>query len=183
MKFHTYVYFVLTFELICISIALCIHRHLINLFIGSNIIAYQYTTHFLLCTGMINKWKLPIMPSSGGCGALCKLRPRTLSAPITPFFYTTTHSLNKIPLLLAMISFPVFVSLALVPFTFAQSTDDAGLQIAGVQANFQSALLVPQLLPTFSPSAALAVSFEGVGNTASGTPLTQDRRDILQLCR
>jgi len=72
-----------------------------------------------------------------------------------------------------MFSFITFVSLALIPFSLAQSTGDVGVQIEAIEAHFSNAGLVPSLLATFSPTAILSVSFDGVGAVAPGTPLTQ----------
>lgn len=73
-----------------------------------------------------------------------------------------------------MISFPILAALALVPFSVAQS-NDPGLQIAAIEAHFSNAGLVPNLLTSFSPEASLTVNFNGVGDVAPGTALTQDR--------
>jgi hypothetical protein len=74
-----------------------------------------------------------------------------------------------------MVSLSVLVSLAFIPFTFSQSTNnsDVGLQIAAIQAHFSNAGIVPSLLTTFSPSAVMSVAFNGVGDVAPGTLLTE----------
>lgn len=74
-----------------------------------------------------------------------------------------------------MISLSVFVALALIPFTFSQSTssNDTGIQIAAIQAHFTNAKIVPDLLATFAPSAVLNVGFSAVGDITPGTPMTQ----------
>jgi phosphatidylethanolamine-binding protein len=72
-----------------------------------------------------------------------------------------------------MISLSVSTVLALIPFTFAQSTN-AGVGIEGIEANFVNAGLVPSLLATFNPSAVMNFAF-GNGDIAPGTPLTQER--------
>ena len=73
-----------------------------------------------------------------------------------------------------MISSLVLSVLALIPFSVAQSSDP-GLQIAAIEAHFSNAGLVPNLLSSFSPEAYLTVNFNGVGDVAPGTALTQDR--------
>lgn len=73
-----------------------------------------------------------------------------------------------------MISLSVLSVLALIPFSVAQSSDP-GLQIAAIEAHFSNAGLVPDLLSSFSPEAFLNVNFNGVGDVAPGTALTQDR--------
>ena len=73
-----------------------------------------------------------------------------------------------------MISLSVLSVFALVPFSVAQSSDP-GLQIAAIEAHFSNAGLVPDLFSSFSPEAFLNVNFNGVGDVAPGTALTQDR--------
>jgi hypothetical protein len=73
-----------------------------------------------------------------------------------------------------MISLTVLVSLALVPFTLAQSTDGA-LQVKAIQAHFQQSQIVPSLLATFQPSALLTVNFAGLGNITPGQLLTKEQ--------
>jgi len=74
-----------------------------------------------------------------------------------------------------MISLSIFVSLAFIPFTFSQSTNNSnvGLEIAAIEAHFSNAGIVPSLLTSFTPSAVMSVAFNGVGDVAPGTPLTQ----------
>jgi hypothetical protein len=74
-----------------------------------------------------------------------------------------------------MIPLSVVVSLALIPFTLAQSPSDVALGIAAIEAHFSNAEIVPSLLATFIPSALLNVAFNGVA-VPPGTPLTQDRQ-------
>jgi phosphatidylethanolamine-binding protein len=73
-----------------------------------------------------------------------------------------------------MISLSLFVSLAILPFVAAQ-TSDPGLEVKAIQAHFSGSGITPSLLPTFDPSAVLSVTF---GSTAitPGQPLTQDRK-------
>jgi len=73
-----------------------------------------------------------------------------------------------------MIPLSVVVSLALIPFTLAQSPSDVALGIAAIEAHFSNAEIVPSLLATFIPSALLNVAFNGVA-VPPGTPLTQDQ--------
>ncbi|TDL27199.1 PEBP-like protein [Rickenella mellea] len=54
----------------------------------------------------------------------------------------------------------------------AQSTT---LDIQAIQANFQNALIVPNLLPSFDPSALIALDFSTVGQISPGQNLTQDQ--------
>jgi len=68
----------------------------------------------------------------------------------------------------------LFVSLTLIPFfSLSQSTNDSSIQIEAIEAHFSNAGIVPSLLPTFSPSAVLSVSFAGVGDVAPGTALSE----------
>lgn len=70
----------------------------------------------------------------------------------------------------------LLVSLALVPFSLSQSTDNAAIQIKAIEAHFSNAGLVPSLLATFDPSALLSFSFSGVGDVSPGTALSQARK-------
>jgi hypothetical protein len=72
-----------------------------------------------------------------------------------------------------MICLSVFVSLALIPFAFSQSPN-GNVEIAGIEANFVNAGLVPSFLTTFVPSAVMNAAF-GNGDIAPGTPLTRER--------
>ncbi|KAL0578452.1 hypothetical protein V5O48_003552 [Marasmius crinis-equi] len=67
-----------------------------------------------------------------------------------------------------MLSFAV---LALIPFVAAQS--NPALEVAAIQAHFKQAGLVPDLLPTFEPSALMTVNFPEVGDIKPGQPITQ----------
>ncbi|KAG6909468.1 hypothetical protein DXG01_000454 [Tephrocybe rancida] len=69
-----------------------------------------------------------------------------------------------------MFSLTVLVSLALLPFTLAQSTD-----VAAIEVHFKQSLIVPQLLASFEPSALLAVNFAGVGDITPGQALTKEQ--------
>jgi hypothetical protein len=57
----------------------------------------------------------------------------------------------------------------------AQSTDDPALEIAAIEAHFTGAGLVPSLLASFYPDAAMTVNFPGVGDITPGQNLTEDR--------
>ena len=54
----------------------------------------------------------------------------------------------------------------------AQSTDDTALEIAAIEAHFKNADLVPSLLPTFTPTAVMTVTFSNVGAISPGQNLT-----------
>lgn len=75
-----------------------------------------------------------------------------------------------------MVSLFVFVTLALIPFTLAQSPSDGGvaIQIAAIKAHFNNAGIVPSMLATFSPSAVMSVTYGA--NVPPGTSLTQARQ-------
>ena len=73
-----------------------------------------------------------------------------------------------------MIPLSVFVSLALIPFTLAQSPTDVAFGIAAIEAHFSNAGIVPSMLATFTPSALMNVAFGAA--VPPGTPLTQDRQ-------
>ncbi|KAG5649602.1 hypothetical protein H0H81_002889 [Sphagnurus paluster] len=73
-----------------------------------------------------------------------------------------------------MISFPILVSIALLPFTLAQSTDTA-LQLAAIEAHFKQSLIVPQLLASFNPSALLTANYAGLGVVTPGQLLTKEQ--------
>jgi len=60
-----------------------------------------------------------------------------------------------------MISLPIFVSLALLPFVSAQSAS-TGIQIEAIEAHFTASGIVPSLLSTFDPSAVISFSFNDV---------------------
>ncbi|KAF9066850.1 phosphatidylethanolamine-binding protein [Rhodocollybia butyracea] len=68
---------------------------------------------------------------------------------------------------------PVLFAFA-IPFVAAQSNDTA-VQIEAIEAHFTQADLVPELLATFNPSAALTINFDGVGDVSPGQALTQDQ--------
>jgi phosphatidylethanolamine-binding protein (PEBP) family uncharacterized protein len=72
-----------------------------------------------------------------------------------------------------MIPLSVFVSLALIPFTLAQSPSDVAFGIAAIEAHFSNAGIVPSMLATFTPSALMNVAFGAA--VSPGTPLTQDQ--------
>ncbi|KAG6853704.1 hypothetical protein C0991_002240 [Blastosporella zonata] len=71
-----------------------------------------------------------------------------------------------------MFSLTVLVSIALLPFTLAQSNDTA-LQVAAIEAHFTQSQIVPQLLASFEPSALLTANFPGVGDITPGQALTE----------
>ena len=76
-----------------------------------------------------------------------------------------------------MISSSTFVTLALIPFTFGQSTNnnDVRIELAAIKVHFTNAGIVPSLLASFDPSALLSVAFGGNG-VAPGTSLSRDRQ-------
>ncbi|KAF5386734.1 hypothetical protein D9615_001781 [Tricholomella constricta] len=73
-----------------------------------------------------------------------------------------------------MISLPILVSLALFPFTLAQSSDTA-LQVAAIEAHFKQSEIVPSLLASFDPSALLTVDYASVGVITPGQLLTKEQ--------
>jgi phosphatidylethanolamine-binding protein len=68
------------------------------------------------------------------------------------------------------------------PLVHAQSTNDTALEIAAIEAHFKNADLVPSLLSTFTPTAAMAVTFSGVGATSPGQNLTMQREPLTSPC-
>ncbi|KAG5645841.1 hypothetical protein DXG03_005183 [Asterophora parasitica] len=72
-----------------------------------------------------------------------------------------------------MISLTILVSLALLPFTLAQSSDTA-IEVAGIEAHFKQSEIVPELLASFVPSALLTVNYAGVGAISPGQLLTKE---------
>ncbi|KAL5532945.1 hypothetical protein ACEPAF_4719 [Sanghuangporus sanghuang] len=69
---------------------------------------------------------------------------------------------------------PLLLALSLVPFVVAQDSNVA-LDIEAIQAHFSNAGLVPDLLTTFTPVAAMSVSFDGVGVIQPGQALSIDQ--------
>jgi phosphatidylethanolamine-binding protein (PEBP) family uncharacterized protein len=57
-------------------------------------------------------------------------------------------------------------------FANAQPIDNTGLGIAGIETAFKNAQLVPELLPSFSPSALMNITFPGVGLISPGQNLS-----------
>jgi len=57
-------------------------------------------------------------------------------------------------------------------FADAQPIDNSALGITAIQADFESADLVPDLLPSFNPSALMTVTFPGVGPISPGQNLS-----------
>jgi hypothetical protein len=75
-----------------------------------------------------------------------------------------------------MLFFATTVALSfLSTFVNAQSTDNAALGIVAIEAHFANARLVPDLLPTFDPSAVMNVSFAAVGAISPGQNLSTER--------
>jgi hypothetical protein len=54
----------------------------------------------------------------------------------------------------------------------SKSSDDTALGIAAIQAHFKNADIVPDLLPSFNPSAIMNVAFPGVGPISPGQNLS-----------
>jgi phosphatidylethanolamine-binding protein (PEBP) family uncharacterized protein len=73
-----------------------------------------------------------------------------------------------------MLSLVFLTTLACFNAALAQSTN-IPLELAGVEANFKQAELVPSLLPAFDPSALLTINYPGVGDVTSGQHLTKDQ--------
>jgi len=63
---------------------------------------------------------------------------------------------------------------ALLPFTLAQS-NNAALQVESIDAQFQAAYIVPDLLKSFDPVAYLTLVYGG-NEVAPGSPLTVQRQ-------
>jgi phosphatidylethanolamine-binding protein (PEBP) family uncharacterized protein len=57
----------------------------------------------------------------------------------------------------------------------AKSSGDTALEIAAIQAHFKNAYIVPDLLPTFNPSAVMNVAFPGVGPISPGQNLSMQQ--------
>jgi phosphatidylethanolamine-binding protein len=57
----------------------------------------------------------------------------------------------------------------------AKSGDDTALGIAAIQAHFKNADLVPDLLPSFNPSALMTVTFPGVDPISPGQNLSMQQ--------
>jgi len=68
-------------------------------------------------------------------------------------------------------SFAAFV--ALLPFTLAQG--NPALQVESIDAQFQAAYIVPDLLKSFDPVAYLTLGYGG-NEVAPGSPLTVQRQ-------
>jgi len=49
------------------------------------------------------------------------------------------------------------------------------VEIDAIKAHFAQSGLVPAFLPTFTPTALLAVSFKGLGSVAIGQPVSRER--------
>jgi hypothetical protein len=73
-----------------------------------------------------------------------------------------------------MISFSIILSLTLLPFVIAQSSDPA-LQIEAIEAHFTASGIVPSLLSTFDPSAILTLNYAGTGDISPGQALKKDQ--------
>src|SRR6266852_5601125 len=56
-----------------------------------------------------------------------------------------------------------------------KSNNDTALGIAAIQAHFKNAYIVPNLLPTFNPSAIMNVAFPGVGPVSPGQTLSMQQ--------
>jgi hypothetical protein len=80
---------------------------------------------------------------------------------------------------LVYLSFLVSLA-ALTPFVAAQSPDTA-IELEAIEAHFRAAGLVPDLLPTFVPSALLSLTYAGVGGVSPGQALTEARERCLSL--
>jgi len=69
---------------------------------------------------------------------------------------------------------PLLVAFSLVALVGAQSNStSAAVQIEAIEAHFTDAGIVPNLLPTFDPSAVMTVNFDGVGDISPGQALSQ----------
>jgi phosphatidylethanolamine-binding protein len=75
------------------------------------------------------------------------------------------------------ILFPTAVALSFLgSFVYAQSNDTTNaLGIAAIEAHFDGALIVPELIAAFDPSAIMSVNFTGVGDITPGQNLTKAR--------
>jgi len=73
-----------------------------------------------------------------------------------------------------MLSLVYLTAIACFQAALVQSAD-IPLELAGIEANFKQAELVPSLLPSFDPSALLTINYSGVGDVSSGQHLTKDQ--------
>jgi len=113
-------------------------------------------------------WKSPAPADSGAIHKYNRLA-QMMGLQVTFIKTTYIHSFNAI-----MISLPILVSLALLPFTLAQSSDTA-LPVAAIEAHFKQSQIVPSLLASFDPSALLTVNYAGVGDITPGQLLTKEQ--------
>lgn len=72
--------------------------------------------------------------------------------------------------MLVSIAFTLFAAL----LSQAQSTNNTQLGIEAIEAHFNNSKIVPTLLSSFSPTALLTVSYDGVGQVQPGQNLTVD---------
>jgi phosphatidylethanolamine-binding protein len=72
-----------------------------------------------------------------------------------------------------MFALPVVIALA-IPFVAAQSANTA-VEVEAIQAHFKQAGIVPSLLATFAPTAAMTINYEGVGDIKPGQALAQEQ--------
>ncbi|KAJ3504867.1 hypothetical protein NLJ89_g7715 [Agrocybe chaxingu] len=71
-----------------------------------------------------------------------------------------------------MFSRALIASLALVPFAVAQTSS---VDIAAIEAHFEQSALVPDLFPSFTPSALLTLDYPGVGEAEPGQLFTKEQ--------
>jgi len=72
-----------------------------------------------------------------------------------------------------MFALPLLAFVILLPFVASQ--DSPGLQLAGIEANFNQSHLVPDLLSNFNPTALLSLNYAGVGDITPGQALTEEQ--------
>ncbi|CAA7270149.1 unnamed protein product [Cyclocybe aegerita] len=71
-----------------------------------------------------------------------------------------------------MFSRALIASLALVPFAVAQTSS---VDIAAIEAHFEQSAIVPDLFPSFTPSALLTLDYPGVGEAEPGQLFTKEQ--------
>jgi phosphatidylethanolamine-binding protein len=68
-----------------------------------------------------------------------------------------------------------FALSSLCLFTNAAPTKDTALGIAAIEAHFENSKIVPELIPSFTPSAIMTVTFPGVGAISPGQNLSMNQ--------
>ncbi|PFH52352.1 hypothetical protein AMATHDRAFT_74152 [Amanita thiersii Skay4041] len=68
----------------------------------------------------------------------------------------------------------VTVLLAFAPFVVSQSSTGA-VQVQAIEAHFEQSHIIPDLLPSFNPSALLSLNYPGVGDLGPGQLLRKEQ--------